>query len=268
MTRYAVGDIQGCLAPLQQLLQRVDFQPRSDQLWLVGDLINRGPQSLETLRFLHDLGDCTRIVLGNHDLHYLAVVHGACEVKKHDTFHDLLDAADSSVLTDWLLQQRLLYTDPSGDYTMTHAGIPPQWTLAQAQRYAREVEDVLRGPQAVDFFRHMYGNQPDCWSDNLSGWPRLRLITNYFTRMRFCSDSGQLDLDNKSQHSDNPALKPWFAHPNRRTGEQQLLFGHWAALEGRANTAGVYALDTGCIWGGPLSLMNLENRQIEQCPQS
>ncbi|MCR8922318.1 symmetrical bis(5'-nucleosyl)-tetraphosphatase [Dasania sp. GY-MA-18] len=264
MTRYAVGDLQGCLKPLQCLLQRVNFDPQQDQLWLVGDLINRGPDSLATLRFLKNLGPCTRIVLGNHDLHFLAVAYGTTTPRPHDTLDELLQAPDKDELVAWLIQQPLMYRDPSGDYCMSHAGISPLWTISQAESYAREVEQILQSSKAVDFFNNMYGNKPAGWQDDLQGWPRYRTITNYFTRMRYCGPQGELDLNNKS--STAPAnFHPWFTHPLRSTQQQKIIFGHWAALQGKANTENIFALDTGCAWKGHLSLMNLETQAIETC---
>lgn len=263
MTRYAVGDVQGCLEPLQCLLEEVAFNPGKDQLWLAGDLINRGPASLETLRFVKGLGDCTRIVLGNHDLHFLAIAHGTRTENRSDTFDKILQASDCPELMQWLQQQHLMYSDPSGDYHMAHAGIPPIWTVQQTRQYATEVEQVLRSNQATDFFHHMYGNEPAVWDNKLQGWARLRVITNYLTRMRFCNPEGVLDFDHKLTIIDKPDFKPWFAYP--RDTRQQIIFGHWAALQGQANSKGVFALDTGCVWGHDLTLMNLETQQMHRC---
>ena len=269
MTRYAVGDLQGCLKPLQCLLNEVDFNPEHDQLWCVGDLINRGPESLATLRYLKALSDqhpaSLRVVLGNHDLHFLAVARGATQPRRGDTFEQLLAAADLAELVAWLRQQPLIYSDPSADYSMVHAGIPPTWTLDDSHRYAREVEAVLQSDAIDPFFANMYGNSPDCWSEELSGWPRLRLITNYFTRMRFCSAQGRLDLLNKTDHHDDPEMAPWFSFQQRKTNQQQMLFGHWASLEGKADSDNVFALDTGCVWGGAMTLLNLEDQSLHRC---
>ena len=264
MTRYAVGDLQGCLKPLQCLLERVNFNPNSDQLWLVGDLINRGPDSLATLRFLKSLGDSTRIVLGNHDLHFLAIAHGTTHPRKHDTLDELLSAPDVDELVQWLIQQPLMHVDPSGDFVMSHAGICPLWSIEQAQQLAKEVEAVLQSDQAHDYFNHMYGNTPELWQDDLSGWDRYRTITNYFTRMRFCGPNGEIELENKSNDAP-PNYEPWFSHQLRIDQQQKILFGHWAALQGQANTENIFALDTGCAWYGHLSMMNLETLHIETC---
>jgi len=262
VTRYAVGDLQGCLAPLQRLLAEVSFDAGNDQLWLVGDLVNRGPASLDTLRFIIDLGPCTRMVLGNHDLHFLAVAYGVEPARQEDTFGDLLASPQCQQFCDWLRAQPLIYTDPTGDYSMVHAGIPPQWDLAQAHRLSGEIEQLLRGDQIVDLLGNMYGNQPDCWDEQLSGWQRYRLITNYFTRMRQCSAEGKLDLVNKSATSSGKHFNPWFSYAHRKTRDDAIIFGHWAALEGKANTDNIYALDTGCVWGGCLTLMNLDTKTL------
>jgi bis(5'-nucleosyl)-tetraphosphatase (symmetrical) len=268
MTRYAVGDIQGCLQPLQCLLQDVNFNPQQDQLWFVGDLINRGPESLATLRFIRQLGDCTRIVLGNHDLHFLAVAFGAIPAGKSDTFDEILAAEDRDSLIHWLLQQPLLYSDPGGDYHMVHAGIPPIWNIQQAATYANEVETVLRSNDAASFFQSMYGNQPNCWQQDLEGWARLRLITNYFTRLRFCKADGTLEFKHKQPRIDEPGFEdyaPWFSYPRHRNQHEKILFGHWASLQGQCDADNIFALDTGCVWGNSLTLMNLDRQTFSSC---
>ena len=265
MTRYAVGDLQGCLQPLECLLERVAFNPQQDQLWLVGDLVNRGPQSLQTLRFVKQLGHCTRIVLGNHDLHFLAIAYGVASQSRSDTLTPILQAPDCNELVQWLRQQPLLYTDPSGDYTMTHAGIPPIWNLQQAKKYATEVETVLQSDQIEIFLRIMYGNTPDCWNEKISGWDRIRLITNYFTRMRFCTANGKLDLTHKEATIEDSDYSPWFSHPQQLTKTDKLVFGHWASLQGKVDAPNIYALDTGCVWGGSLTMMNLDNKDYYSC---
>ena len=265
MTRYAVGDLQGCLEPLLKLLDEVAFNPKNDQLWAVGDLINRGPQSLETLRFVKELGSSFRFVLGNHDLHFLAVAMGSTHPRRMDTLDEILEAPDRDELIHWLRQGSLIYTDPSGDYSMVHAGIPPQWTLDDAHSYSAEVEQVLKNDALLDYLDNMYGNIPAIWSDDLEGWTRLRTITNYFTRMRFCTTEGELDLENKTNHSDNADFAPWFSHKHRKTKKDRIIFGHWASLEGQADSKRVHALDTGCVWGGSLTLLNLETEKTVCC---
>ncbi len=267
MTTYAVGDLQGCLSPLRCLLDRVRFDPSTDRLWLVGDLVNRGPQSLETLRFLFSIRSAVTCVLGNHDLHLLAVAYDIERLKKGDTLQDILDAPDREELLDWLRKQKLLHHDPERDIAMVHAGIPPQWTLEKALRRAAEVEEVLRDDERLPIFLDgMYGNEPAKWHKDLSGVTRLRVITNYFTRMRFCTADGTLDLKSKEGvGSAPPGYAPWFSHPQRKTRGQKIIFGHWAALEGHCDEPGVTALDTGCVWGQAMTLMNIDSGELHRC---
>jgi bis(5'-nucleosyl)-tetraphosphatase (symmetrical) len=266
MATYAVGDLQGCLKPLECLLQQVNFDPAADYLWLAGDLINRGPESLATLRFVYNLRERVSCVLGNHDLHLLAVADNYRQPSRGDTLNDILAAPDRAELLGWLGRQPLLHHDPALNFTMVHAGIPPQWSLAQAQACAREVEAVLQGPLRHDFFSTMYGNNPDVWSDSLEGPARWRLITNYFTRMRFCTPEGRLELATKEGPGAPPAgFAPWFSYPQRATRSDRIIFGHWAALEGKANTTNIYALDTGCVWGGSLTMLRLEDEHYFRC---
>lgn len=266
MSTYAIGDIQGCLKPLQCLLEKIAFNPVNDKLWLVGDLINRGPDTLATLRFLYSMRDSLTIVLGNHDLHFLAVAYGQRKKGQHDTLDELLQAPDCSELVQWLRQQKLLHHDPLLGFTMVHAGIPPHWDLQQAQERAREVEAVLQGPQISEYLASMYGNKPNQWKNKLSGLERLRLITNYFTRMRFCNAEGDLELETKENASAAPVgYAPWFSFAGRKTNQEKIVFGHWAALEGRTNVSNVYALDTGCVWGGYLTALRLDDMQLIAC---
>lgn len=262
MATYAVGDLQGCIGALRSLLEKVAFDPGSDCLWCAGDLVNRGPDSLATLRFIKNLPN-TRVVLGNHDLHLLAAARGHKRPSKKDTLDDILDADDRDELLDWLQQQPLVYRDKTLGFTMVHAGIPPMWSVEDALGYAAEVENILRSDKADRFFQHMYGNEPDHWHSGLEGPSRLRVITNYFTRMRFCSAAGHLELETKSTPDDAPdGYAPWFTFPNHRCKHERLLFGHWAALEGRCSPKNFYALDTGCVWGGALTLMRLEDASV------
>lgn len=266
MTIFAVGDIQGCFDEFEQLLELINFGSE-DQLWLAGDLINRGPKSLETLRYCQSLGNQLRVVLGNHDLHLIAVARGGAKNARKDTLDSILTAPDRESLLDWLQQQPLLHHDQQSGFTMTHAGIPPKWLLAEAIARANEVEAVLASAKASDFLENMYGNKPKRWQDDLDGIDRLRCITNYYTRMRFCDDQDTLDFDSK-ESADNPPLGylPWFAHSNRAMKDQPIIFGHWAALMGQANTANVFALDTGCVWGGQLTAMRLDNQALFSVP--
>ncbi|MBN7797796.1 symmetrical bis(5'-nucleosyl)-tetraphosphatase [Parahaliea mediterranea] len=264
MSTYAVGDIQGCLQPLKRLLERVRFNPDRDQLWSVGDIVNRGPKCLKTLRFLYDRRDNLKLVLGNHDLHLLAVAAGARAPGKSDTLKEILAAPDRDKLLDWLLRHPLVYRE--GEYTMVHAGIPPMWSVADALARSREVEAALQGPASSAFFDNMYGNEPAIWSEDLGGGARLRVITNYFTRMRFCTPEGELDLTSKGpEPSSGKAVAPWFSHPRRKARNDRILFGHWASLEGKTNGDNVIGLDTGCVWGGSLSLYCLETQQWTRC---
>ncbi|MNF26855.1 Bis(5'-nucleosyl)-tetraphosphatase, symmetrical [compost metagenome] len=267
MATYAVGDLQGCLKPLQCLLQRVAFDPAEDRLWLVGDLVNRGPQSLATLRFLYQMRDALTCVLGNHDLHLLAVACNIERLKKSDTLQEILDAPDRADLLDWLRRQKLLHYDAERDIVLVHAGIPPQWSLAKALRRAAEVEEALRDDARFPLFLDgMYGNEPAKWDKDLHGVTRLRVITNYFTRMRFCTADGTLDLKSKEGvASAPPGYAPWFSHKQRKTRGQKIIFGHWAALEGRCEEPGLFALDTGCVWGGALTLLNIDSGERHRC---
>ncbi|WP_137820017.1 symmetrical bis(5'-nucleosyl)-tetraphosphatase [Pseudomonas sp. 2FG] len=267
MTLYAVGDLQGCLEPLQCLLQRVAFDPSKDCLWLVGDLVNRGSQSLETLRFLYAIRDSLVCVLGNHDLHLLAVAHNIERLKKADTLREILEAPDRDDLLDWLRRQKLLHYDAERDIALVHAGIPPQWTLKKALQCAAEVEEALLDDTRLPLFLDgMYGNEPTKWDKDLKGVTRLRVITNYFTRMRFCKADGTLDLKSKEGlGSAPPGYAPWFSYAERKTRGLKLIFGHWAALEGQCHEPGLFALDTGCVWGGALTLLNVDSGERHRC---
>lgn len=258
MRTFAVGDIQGCLPPLLTLLDKVNFDPATDQLWCVGDLVNRGPDSLGTLEFLHSIRKSCKIVLGNHDLHLLAMGCGQKAIKKDNDLERIIDSKNASTLFKWLRKQPLLQWDKDRKLAMCHAGIPPMWSLKQAKSLSEEVEIVLQSKHYKTFFKHMYGNTPDMWEDDLVGTDRLRTITNYFTRMRFLGPNGELDLSNKQASSNgNSQLRPWFEFPNQLK-KNKLLFGHWAALNGVFNHPNVIGLDTGCVWGGPLTLMHVE----------
>lgn len=263
MSTYAIGDIQGCLKPLEKLLDKVAFDPTKDKLWIAGDLVNRGPSSLATLRFIYSLGDAVTAVLGNHDLHFIAVAYGHKKKSSFDTLDKLLKATDCHELIDWLRHRKLVHHDAALGYTMVHAGIPPIWTLEQALAYSREVEALLQSDYIDDFLAAMYGNTPNVWKHKLYGDERARLITNYFTRMRFCTDKGELDLTNKSADPGKQSgFLPWFAHPGHLCRKHKIVFGHWAALEGKAEPSNVTALDTGCVWGGCLTALRLEDEKM------
>lgn len=257
MALYAIGDIQGCYDELQRLLEKLRFDAHADRLWLVGDLVNRGPKSLEVLRFIKSLGAGAVAVLGNHDLHLLAVAAGIERLKPGDTFGPIQQAPDRDELLDWLRHRPLLHHDPALGYALLHAGLPPQWDLAQAQRCAKEVESVLRGKDYKEFFKHMYGNEPDLWSENLSGWARLRYIVNCFTRLRYVDDAGRITHKEKGAPNSNKSLTPWFRFPKRKSSAARIIFGHWSTL-GLVFENNVYALDTGCVWGGELTALCLD----------
>ncbi|GAB2577039.1 symmetrical bis(5'-nucleosyl)-tetraphosphatase [Nitrincola alkalisediminis] len=264
MATYAIGDVQGCYDELRQLLDLLNFNEQ-DHLWFAGDLVNRGRQSLDVLRFIKGLGSQATCVLGNHDLHLLALHFGATRDKRNQTLQPILNAPDRTELMEWLRRQPLLVSNERLGYVMTHAGIPHIWSLEKAKKYAQEVEQVLRSKDATEFFRHMYGNKPDVWSKNVDGWARLRLITNYFTRMRFISTNGRLEFSgNGTPDSAPPGFAPWYQVPRDQPLEQRQLFGHWAALMGNVNNAAVVALDTGCVWGNKLTAMRLDDHVFFQ----
>jgi len=262
MAIYAIGDIQGCYHAFQTLLTRIQFNPKLDQLWLVGDLINRGAGSLEVLRWCYAHQDSLKVVLGNHDLHALVVAYGFVKAHKGDTLDDLLVASDKEVLLNWLRHQRLMVQQDN--LLMVHAGLLPQWTAEQAMANAAEVEAVLQGDNYLDFLLHMYGNQPNRWSDDLAGLDRLRLITNAMTRLRICTEQGEIEFAFKGELHDIPAgFMPWFDVPTRATRTSEVIFGHWSAL-GLQHRNNVYSLDTGCLWGGQLTAMNIHTKAITQ----
>ena len=268
MTTYVVGDIQGCFEPFQCLLERVDFDPVADVVWSVGDLINRGPDNIKTLRWFYENRDSAVVVLGNHDLHLMAVAAGVRKMSKSDNFGDILEAPDRDKILLWLRHQPLAHHEHG--VTMVHAGIPPIWTVEDTLRYAKEVESALQGPDSTTFFEAMYGNEPITWSEDLRGMNRLRVITNYLTRMRYCTKKGKLDLINKGPKPKVDALQgrkvaPWFKHKQRLTASETIIFGHWASLEGVTNCSGAIALDTGCVWGNKMTLLDLETRTFHQC---
>lgn len=261
---YLIGDLQGCCDALERLLQRLDFSPSRDRLWLLGDLVNRGPASLATLRRLIGLGDAATCLLGNHDLHLLAAAHGVRRPHAGDTVDDILDAPDRPALVDWLRQQRLAVHDTG--WLMVHAGVPPQWSAADTLALAGEVEAVLRGPDLPDFLQAMYGNQPARWSPRLTGTDRLRFVVNALTRLRFCSADGEMDFKTKDgAGAAPPGFMPWFDVPGRRTAGTPMAFGHWSTL-GLLDRPDLLGLDTGCVWGGQLTAARVDgtHREIVQ----
>ncbi len=261
MSTYAVGDVQGCYAQLQEVLELAAFG-KKDRLWFVGDLVSRGPDSLQVLRFARDLGERATVVLGNHDLHLLAIHHGIRKPKKKEYLDTLLGAPDREDLVEWLATRKLAHHDPRLDYFMVHGGLHPHWSVQESMQLAGEVEQALRSKRRKRFLTAMYGDEPANWDDKLTGMTRLRVITNYLTRMRICDAQGHLDLEYKKDETEIPrGWYPWFAVPGRVTVGQPIVCGHWAALGGRSDRADVIALDTGCVWGGLLTLMRLEDQQ-------
>ncbi len=263
MATYAIGDIQGCYDSLQRLLERCAFDPARDRLRLVGDLVNRGPKSLETLRLMKSLGDAALTVLGNHDLYLLMVAEGGAKFRgKDDTLQAILDAPDRDELLDWLRHQPLCHLE--GEHCLVHAGLLPQWTVARARELAREVEVALQGPDFREFVMNLWGSEPAGWSDDLTGWARLRVIVNAMTRMRFCTPEGIMEFKAKGELAKAPAGHlPWFEAPNRQSADSVLVTGHWSAL-GLKITPNLLALDSGCLWGGQLTALRLEDRQVFQ----
>jgi len=266
MATYAIGDIQGCYAQLQELLSLI-APSASDTIWFTGDLVNRGPNSVDSLRLIRSLGSQAITVLGNHDLHLLAVAAKTQPIKPKDTFQDVLTAKDAPELLNWLQQLPLIHYDHHLNFLLVHAGILPHWSLTQAQQYGKEVTNILQSDQAKEFFLNMYGEKPQAWSEDLSGWDRLRFITNVFTRMRFCTLEAHLEFHHKQKkHAAPEHFIPWFEHPAHNNIPYQIIFGHWAALEGKTHHPKIHALDTGCVWGNSLTAMRLEDGQYFSVP--
>ena len=262
MSVYAIGDLQGCLDPLTELLNKINFDSAKDTLWFTGDLINRGPRSLDTLRFIIALGDNAVSVLGNHDLHFLAVTAGNNKHTTHDTFEELLAAPDRDELIHWLRNRPLMHYDQSRKTALIHAGLPPQWTITEAQSHASEVEEILRGDHYQTLVTTMYGNSPDHWDPALTEIERHRFIINCFTRMRYCDAKGTMDFKHKKAPGTQPrSLHPWFSLNNRKTLDTTILFGHWSTL-GFRHEYNTFALDTGCLWGETLTALNIDNQNV------
>jgi len=271
MATYAIGDIQGCYDDLLRLLDKIEFDSTADKLWFCGDIINRGPKSLETISYIKELGNSAVTILGNHDLHFLAVAYVTDKPSKHDTFSDILKSADREELISWLRFQKLFHHDAALNISMVHAGVPPDWSIDDAIYHSSEMESVLQQDNPIEFFNHMYGNQPRTWNKSLTGWDRYRYITNVFTRMRFCDEAGRPDFKYKNDIGTQPDyLTPWFMHEQRLTKGDEIIFGHWSTLT-NIKTKNIYALDTGCLWGGQLTALKIEtdSRQLIQvdCPK-
>jgi bis(5'-nucleosyl)-tetraphosphatase (symmetrical) len=260
MATYAVGDVQGCYEELQELLARTGFDAARDRLWFVGDLVNRGPASLAVLRFVRGLGERALVVLGNHDLHLLCVAHGHARTRKDDTLEEVLAAPDAAQLLDWLRARPLMHVE--GGRALVHAGLLPQWSVERALALAREVERALRAPRFGEFLAHLYGGTPNAWREDLAGWDRLRVIVNAMTRLRYCTPAGEMALGAKGAAAP-PGTRPWFELRARE--EPFLVCGHWSAL-GLKVTPRLAALDSGCVWGGSLTALRLEDRTLFQVP--
>lgn len=262
MAHYAIGDLQGCFDELDTLLNTIAFNHGTDTLWLVGDIVNRGNKSLECLEFCMKHESSVQIVLGNHDLHLLAILYGKSKTKRQDTLDDIIHHRHASKMRDWLRQQAMMRQNEQ--YVLVHAGLHPDWTVAQASDLAREIETELSGKHAERFLEKMYGNEPNQWSESLKSTERLRFATNVMTRMRVLQAQNQLDFDFKSVYDDIPeSLYAWFDAPNRQHLSHTIVFGHWSAL-GFRHEKQVIALDTGALWGGHLSAINLDNHQVTQ----
>lgn len=263
MSVYAIGDVQGCFDPLQRLLDVVRFDPTCDELWFVGDIVNRGPDSLKTLRFVKNLGACAITVLGNHDIHLLVVAAGAAKQMRGDTINDILHAPDRDELLDWLRRQKLMHSGYG--YAMVHAGLLPQWSIARALALAHEVEQALVRNDQAEFLHVMYGNKPAAWRDDLEGFDRLRVIVNAMTRMRLCTAEGVMEFRHKLAPVNMPqGYTPWYDAPHRVNRDTPIIFGHWASL-GALLREDVISLDSGCVWGRKLTAMRLDDRRTFQC---
>jgi len=267
MATLAIGDVQGCYDQLMRLLERAGFDERRDVLWFVGDLINRGPRSAQTLRFAKRLGERQATVLGNHDLTLLSVAAGIKKPHRGDTFDEVLAAPDRDELIDWLRHQKMMHAE--GRNAMVHAGLLPQWSIAQALALAREVEAALQGPDHREFLRHMYGNEPARWRDDLAGYDRLRVVVNAMARLRLVKPDGTMEFSHKTGLAGTPAgYLPWYDVPGRASRGTRVLFGHWAAL-GLLQREDIVCLDSGCVWGRALSALRLEDDRLFQldCPE-
>ena len=271
MSTYAIGDVQGCYSELQNLLNEINFDERRDELWFTGDLVNKGPKSLQTLRFIKALGVNAKNTLGNHDLHLLAVAKNIQPLLKKDTIQEILAADDVEELIDWLKSRPLLITDDNLNFTMVHAGLPPQWSLENAKEFAKECELILQSEKINKLLAEMYGDTPNIWSDSLQDYAKQRFIINCFTRIRFCNSDGMLDFDAKvAPGKQNTSLIPWYSLPNRKTKDNKIIFGHWSTVhignEKNFKQYNVYPIDTGCLWGGRLTAMRLEDEKIFSVP--
>ncbi|MGI9291004.1 MAG: symmetrical bis(5'-nucleosyl)-tetraphosphatase [Gammaproteobacteria bacterium] len=267
MAVYAIGDVQGCAVALEELLDDLQFDPAVDRLWLTGDLVNRGPHSLETLRLVKSFGDSVVTILGNHDLHLLAVAEGIKPLRHGDTLKKILSAPDRDELMHWLRHLPMLHVDHELKTLMVHAGVYPGWSIKKLKQRAGEVETVLRGDDYREFFENMYGRQPCAWSGKLDGMDRIRFITNSMTRMRYVSGKRQLDFNQKGPPGSQPGdLVPWYDHPQMKCHSWRIVCGHWSAL-GYMRRGQILSLDSGCVWGGALTAVRLDAKNNRQCWQ-
>jgi len=269
MATYAIGDLQGCLDPLEALLEQIRFDPAADRLWFVGDLVNRGPQSLEALRFVRDLGDRAVTVLGNHDIHLLGCRFGSRVARGRDTLEPILEAEDGDELIEWLRHRPLLHHDSELGWTLVHAGIHPHWDLTQAMDAAAETETAMRADDPAPFLAGIFGNQSDHPDSNPTPLDRQRFAINVFTRMRYCHPDGRLDFDEKRPPADaDPALVPWFALPGRPMADRRIVFGHWSTLGPAVSRDNTWGIDQGCLWGHRLTALRLEDEALfaVDCP--
>ena len=273
MATYAIGDVQGCFDELKALLTQINFNSDRDQLWFCGDLVNRGPKSLETLRFIKALESNAITVLGNHDLHLLATAYDHKKPGKKDTFNVILNAEDATELFEWLRHQKMVHHDEDLNITLLHAGIHPHWSLEKTLSLANEVETVLRGKNHINFYKHMYGDKPFLWDESLKGWQRYRFITNILTRLRYCDIHGKPALNAKGEPgSQADHLFPWYEIADRQTQNDRIIFGHWSTLPhaGKSSINNTYAIDSGCLWGGLLTALRIDVEPYEyfhlNCP--
>lgn len=263
MATYVVGDVQGCYRELMELLDRVGFNTKKDRLWLVGDLVSRGPDSDQVLKFLFKNQRCIKTVLGNHDLHLIAIYYGVKNAKASDRLTATLKAKGLHDWIDWLCTQPLCFHDKKRDYTVVHAGMAPQWTAARAVKYSAEVEEVLQSEDCGEFLEQMYGNAPKLWDASLKGDDRLRCVVNYFTRTRILARSGAMEFSFKGQLEDMPKnYYPWYKHPDRKTKNRKIIFGHWASIGGYVDHKNLFGLDTGCVWGRMMTMMNVDTQEL------
>ena len=256
-----VGDIHGCYGAFLKILKESKFKPAKDKLWLTGDLVNRGPKSADVVRHVMDLGDSANVVLGNHDLHLLAVAAGVSSPKRKDNSHRLLKTADSDQMIEWLAGRPMALFNKKHDFLLVHASVHKNWSMRDTLAHASEIENMLQGEKRVDFLKHMYGKKPVNWDENLKGWDRLRVITNILTRARFCHCDGSLDLIQKGPPgSQSQGLYPWFNITGRKNKNQLIIFGHWSAL-GFTHNNNTLCLDSGYLWGGQLTAVKLTRKK-------